>query len=165
LNSKCQCHVNGIYDLIINIFSNRTVHLTCYEMYEKSKVLLQTITTLQITVLQESLVEWWMKQLCVTSGSLMPSLLSVENWVPLKPVLWACGMLHLFIISHVQTQSNQVCNFHVILLWLMLLMDHFVSRLLNRENIEPKWISIYQEYNRKYMLKTVIDKHEFYLKL
>jgi hypothetical protein len=46
----------------------------------------------------------------------------------------ACGMLHLFIIPPVQTQSNRdnyrVCNFHVILLWLMLSRDHFVSRLL-----------------------------------
>jgi hypothetical protein len=28
----------------------------------------------------------------------------------------AWGMLHNFIIPHVQTQSNRVCNFHVILL-------------------------------------------------
>jgi hypothetical protein len=37
-------------------------------------------------------------------------------------------MLHVFIISHVQTQSNRVCNSYVILLRLMLPMDHFVSR-------------------------------------
>jgi hypothetical protein len=39
-------------------------------------------------------------------------------------------MLHLFIIPHVQTQSNRVCNSYVILLWLMLPRDHFVSRFL-----------------------------------
>jgi hypothetical protein len=61
------------------------------------------------------------------SGSLMPALKSVENRVPLKPV-W--GMLHLFIIPHVQTRSNRVCNSYVILLWLMLPRDHFVSRFL-----------------------------------
>jgi hypothetical protein len=34
-------------------------------------------------------------------------------------------MLHLFIIPHVQTQSNRFCNFsNVILLWLMLPRDH-----------------------------------------
>jgi hypothetical protein len=38
-------------------------------------------------------------------------------------------MLHLFIITHVQTQSNRVCNSYVILLWLMLPRDHFVSRI------------------------------------
>jgi hypothetical protein len=37
-------------------------------------------------------------------------------------------MLHLFIIPHVQTQSNRVCNFHAILLRFMLPRDHFVSR-------------------------------------
>jgi hypothetical protein len=37
-------------------------------------------------------------------------------------------MLHWFIIPHVQTQSNQVCYFHVIFLWFMLPRDHFVSR-------------------------------------
>jgi hypothetical protein len=40
------------------------------------------------------------------------------------------NFLHLFIIPHVQTQSNRVCNSYVILLWLMLLRDHFVSRFL-----------------------------------
>jgi hypothetical protein len=39
-------------------------------------------------------------------------------------------MLHLFIIPHVQTQSNRVCNSYFILLWLMLPRDHFVSRIL-----------------------------------
>jgi hypothetical protein len=33
-------------------------------------------------------------------------------------------MLHLLIIPHVQTQSNQVCKLHVILLFLMLQSDH-----------------------------------------
>jgi hypothetical protein len=42
----------------------------------------------------------------------------------------ACGMLHIFIIPHVQTESNRVCNFNVILLRLMLPRDHFVSRFL-----------------------------------
>jgi hypothetical protein len=37
-------------------------------------------------------------------------------------------MLHLFIIPHVQTQSHRVCSSYVILLWLMLPRDHFVSR-------------------------------------
>jgi hypothetical protein len=35
-----------------------------------------------------------------------------------------------FIIPHVQTQSNRVCNSYVILLWLMLPRDHFVTRFL-----------------------------------
>jgi hypothetical protein len=61
---------------------------------------------------------------------LMPALLNVENWVSLKPALAAMGMLHLFITPHVQTQSNRVCDFHVILLWLMLPRDHFVSSFL-----------------------------------
>jgi hypothetical protein len=39
-------------------------------------------------------------------------------------------MLHLFIIPHVQTQSNRVCNSYAILLWLMLPRHHFVSRIL-----------------------------------
>jgi hypothetical protein len=47
----------------------------------------------------------------------IPSLLIVENWV----------LLH-FSISHVQTQSNRGCNFHVILLWFMLPRDHHFSR-------------------------------------
>jgi hypothetical protein len=38
--------------------------------------------------------------------------------------------LRLFIISHVQTQSNRVCNSYVILLWLILPRAHFVSRFL-----------------------------------
>jgi hypothetical protein len=37
-------------------------------------------------------------------------------------------MLHVFVIPHVQTQSNRVCNSLVILLSLMLPRDHFVSR-------------------------------------
>jgi hypothetical protein len=39
-------------------------------------------------------------------------------------------MLHLLIISHVQTQSNRVCNSYVILLGLMPPRDHFVSGIL-----------------------------------
>jgi hypothetical protein len=38
------------------------------------------------------------------------------------------GMLHLFIVPHVQTESNRVCNFHVILLLFMLPRDYLVSR-------------------------------------
>jgi hypothetical protein len=34
-------------------------------------------------------------------------------------------MLHFFIIPHVQSQSNRVCNFHVILVFLMLPKDNF----------------------------------------
>jgi hypothetical protein len=30
---------------------------------------------------------------------------------------------------HIQTQSNRVCNFHVILLYLMLLRDHFFYQI------------------------------------
>jgi hypothetical protein len=45
--------------------------------------------------------------------------LSVEKWVPLSRCQEAWGMLHLFIIPHVQTQSNRVCNYHVILSWIM----------------------------------------------
>jgi hypothetical protein len=44
--------------------------------------------------------------------------------------LEAWGMLHVFIIPHVQTQSNRVCETLVILFWLMLPRDHFVSRFL-----------------------------------
>jgi hypothetical protein len=40
----------------------------------------------------------------------------------------AWGMLHLVIILRVQTQSNRLCIFHVILLWLLLPRDHFLSR-------------------------------------
>jgi hypothetical protein len=43
------------------------------------------------------------------SWSLSPALLSVENWVPLKPVIEACGMLYFFIIPYAQTQLNWVC--------------------------------------------------------
>jgi hypothetical protein len=49
----------------------------------------------------------------------------------------AFRMLHLFIISHVQTQSNRVCNSYVILLWLMLPRDHFVSRFFHIYCTEP----------------------------
>jgi hypothetical protein len=59
---------------------------------------------------------------------LMPALFSVENWVPLKPVPGGGAWGMLFIIPHVQTQSNRVCNSCVILLWLMLPRYHFVSR-------------------------------------
>jgi hypothetical protein len=59
------------------------------------------------------------------SGSLTQALLSVENWVPLKPGLWGERVVALFIISHVQTQSKRVSNFHVILLFKMLPRDHF----------------------------------------
>jgi hypothetical protein len=55
----------------------------------------------------------------------LPALLSVENW-------W--GMLHLFIIPYVQTQWNRVCNFHVILLWLMLPKNHHVSIFILNKN-------------------------------
>jgi hypothetical protein len=48
------------------------------------------------------------------------------NW---RQNLWLM-MLHVLIIPHVQTQSNRVCNFYVILLWLMLPRDNFVSRIL-----------------------------------
>jgi hypothetical protein len=56
---------------------------------------------------------------------LIPALLSVKNWVPLKPVLEGVKNSHLFIIPHVQTQLNWVCNSYVILLWFMLPRDHF----------------------------------------
>jgi hypothetical protein len=63
------------------------------------------------------------------SESLMPALL-IECWElsTAQPMLWAWGMLHVFIIPHVKTFSNRVCNSLVILLWLMLPRDHFVSR-------------------------------------
>jgi hypothetical protein len=60
----------------------------------------------------------------------LSAILSVENRVPLKPVLGAWGMLRIFIFPHVQTQSNRGCNSLVILLWLMVPRDHFVSRFL-----------------------------------
>jgi hypothetical protein len=43
-------------------------------------------------------------------------------------VLWAWGMLHVFIFPHVQSLTNLVCNSVVILLWLMLQRDHFDTR-------------------------------------
>jgi hypothetical protein len=43
---------------------------------------------------------------------------------------WRCKGIALYIMHHVQTQSNLVCSFLVILLWLMLLRDHFDSRFL-----------------------------------
>jgi hypothetical protein len=36
-------------------------------------------------------------------------------------------MLHFFIIPQVQTQSNGICNFYVILFWLVLPGDHTYS--------------------------------------
>jgi hypothetical protein len=62
------------------------------------------------------------------SGSLVPALLSVENLVSFKPALGCVRDVACFIILHVQTQSNRVGNSLVILLWLMLPRDHFVSR-------------------------------------
>jgi hypothetical protein len=60
------------------------------------------------------------------SGSLMLALLSVENWVPLKPVLGeALGTLNLFTIPHVQTQPKQ----SAILLWLRLPRDPFIFQI------------------------------------
>jgi hypothetical protein len=44
----------------------------------------------------------------------------LENWVLLKPVLCGVGDVALLIFLHVQTQSNRICKFHVILLWLRL---------------------------------------------
>jgi hypothetical protein len=38
----------------------------------------------------------------------------VENWVLLKPVLGGVRDVALIHYPHAQTQSNQVCNFHVI---------------------------------------------------
>jgi hypothetical protein len=56
-----------------------------------------------------------------SSNLLSPALLSVESWVPLKPVLGGVKDEELFfIIPHVQIQSNRICNFHVILLYLLL---------------------------------------------
>jgi hypothetical protein len=74
---------------------------------------------------------------------LMPALLSVDNWVSLKPVLEAWGMLHLFIISYVQTQSNRVCNFHGILLWFMLPRNHFISRFFKKKQTGIIRVKIY----------------------
>jgi hypothetical protein len=54
------------------------------------------------------------------SGSLMPALLRIENWIPLKPVLGSVRDVALYVIPHVQTQSSKVCSSLVILLWLML---------------------------------------------
>jgi hypothetical protein len=68
---------------------------------------------------------WW-KSLSI----LMPALLSVENRVPLKPVLGGVRDVAICIIPHVHIQWNRVCNSLVILLWLMLPRDHFVSRFV-----------------------------------
>jgi hypothetical protein len=57
-----------------------------------------------------------------SAGSLMPQQLSVENRVPLKALLG--GVKDVALI--VQAQSNRVCKFHIILLFLMLPRDHFV---------------------------------------
>jgi hypothetical protein len=47
-------------------------------------------------------------------------------------------MLHVSIIPHVKTQSNLVCNSFVLMLWLMLPRDHFVSRFLILDFIKNK---------------------------
>jgi hypothetical protein len=86
------------------------------------------------------------------SGSLMPALLSVENRVL---VVW--GMLHSFIISHLQIQSNLVFKFHVILLWFMLPRDHFVFRCLS--NVIPILLFILKGFQDK--LKTFPPKRLF----
>jgi hypothetical protein len=44
--------------------------------------------------------------------------------------IYIWDVAYIFMVPHVQTQSNRVCNFLVILLWLMLPRDHFVSRFL-----------------------------------
>jgi hypothetical protein len=69
--------------------------------------------------------------------ALLPSLVFVvwlsfvlSLWVLLKQVLGAWGMLHFFIIPQVLTQSNRVCNFHVILLWFKFPKDHTFPRFL-----------------------------------
>jgi hypothetical protein len=62
------------------------------------------------------------------SGSLMPALFSVDYWVPIKP--GGVRDVALYIIPHVQTQSNRVCSSLVILMWLMLPRGHIVSGFL-----------------------------------
>jgi hypothetical protein len=64
------------------------------------------------------------------SESLMPAFFSVENWLPLLSTQGAWGMLHVFSIPHVQTQSNRVRNSLANLLWLIVPRDHFVSSFL-----------------------------------
>jgi hypothetical protein len=54
----------------------------------------------------------------------LSSTFSVENWVPLKPMLGGVRDVALFHYPHAQTQSNRVCNFRIILLLLMLRRDH-----------------------------------------
>jgi hypothetical protein len=67
------------------------------------------------------------------SGPLNLAFLSVGNWVPLKPVLGASGMLHFFIIPHVQTQWKRVCNV------ILLPSDHFSLQIFIYQNVG--WIA------------------------
>jgi hypothetical protein len=51
------------------------------------------------------------------SGSLMQSLFSVENWVPLKPVLGAWGMLHLYINPRTHSiKPNLQCSCYFVVI-------------------------------------------------
>jgi hypothetical protein len=68
-------------------------------------------------------------------------ILSVENWVPPKRVLevceWCCTF---FIIPNVQTQSNRVCNFQIILLlWMLHTLYSVIGKVVLRW-IRRAWI-------------------------
>jgi hypothetical protein len=59
------------------------------------------------------------------SGSLSTALLSVKNWVTLKSVLGGVMVVALFSLSYVQTQSNRICNFHVMLFLIIPRVHYF----------------------------------------
>jgi hypothetical protein len=62
-------------------------------------------------------------------------------------------MLHVFIIPHVQTQSNWVCNYVVSLLWFMLPIDHFASRILLFLTCKKSFWSISRNFLNKKPLR------------
>jgi hypothetical protein len=64
------------------------------------------------------------------SGTLMPALLSVENLVPLKPVLGGVRDVALIHYPSCTDSIKPSLQFSCNLLWLMLPRDHFVSRFL-----------------------------------
>jgi hypothetical protein len=84
------------------------------------------------------------------SGSLMPTLLSVGNWVPLKPVLGVWGMLHLFIIPHVRAESNRTAIFMLFCFdtcfrGITLFPDFFLDRItINWEKINIHTVLMYK---------------------
>jgi hypothetical protein len=66
-------------------------------------------------------------------------------------------IFHFFIIAHVQTQSNRVCNFNVILLWLMLPRGQTFSRILYSTIIIHLFIfNIYTKHMKRHFSQNKI---------